>query len=140
MKKQHQEELVQMEGNWKRALADYQNLLKRIESEKKDFIKFAMSNIMTKLIPSLDMLDLAVAHSDDPGIRMAVKQFRDTLISEGLQEIMPVVGDIYDHKSHECLESVPGDPDNTISEVVQRGYKLDGFVIRPARVKVFKSS
>lgn len=130
--------LKTLEENWKRALADYQNLLKRVESDKKDFVKFANTNLLAKLIPVKDILDLAATHSQDPGVIMAVKQFSDALASEGVHEINPKVGDTYDVTLHECIETVSGEPDNTIAETLTKGYKIDELVIRPARVKVNK--
>lgn len=127
-----------LEENWKRALADYQNLVKRVEADKKDFLRFSNVNLIAKFIPALDILELAAAHSQDPGIQMAVKQFRDILNDEGLQIISPNIGDAFDHRYHECTEVVIGEPDNTIAETVQKGYKIDDYVIRPAKVKVFK--
>lgn len=132
-------DLKTLEENWKRALADYQNLVKRVEADKKDFVRFANMNLLAKLIPVLDILDLAAKHSSDPGIKMAVAQFRDVLSSENVQEISPAVGDNFDHELHECLETLPGELDNTIAELVTSGYKIDKFVIRPAKVKVYKS-
>ncbi|TSC87658.1 MAG: molecular chaperone GrpE [Microgenomates group bacterium Gr01-1014_16] len=127
-----------LEESWKRALADYQNLVKRVEADKKDFVRFANMNLLAKLIPVLDILDLAAKHSSDPGIKMAVAQFREVLQSENVQEIIPAPGDKFDHELHECLETLPGELDNTIAELVTPGYKIDKFIIRPAQVKVHK--
>ena len=127
-----------LEENWKRALADYHNLVKRVDADKKDFVTYATANIMAKLLPTLDILELAAAHSQDQGVQMAVKQFKDVLAGEGLQEISPEVGDVYDHSLYECLETLPGEPDNTLAEIITKGYKINNYVIRPAKVKVFK--
>lgn len=127
-----------LEDNWKRALADYQNLMKRVETDKKEFVKFQTANMLSKLLPTLDILELAATHSQDQGVKMAVKQFQDVLASEGLQEIIPQNGEVYDHQIHECIETVPGDADDVIAEMVQKGYKIGDFVIRPAKVKVSK--
>ncbi len=127
-----------LEENWKRALADYRNLVKRVEADKKDFVTYATANIMTKLLPTMDVLKLAATHSQDQGVQMAVKQFQDVLAGEGLQEISPTVGDVYDHSLHECLETLPGESDNTLAEIITKGYKINNYVIRPAKVKVFK--
>ncbi len=127
-----------LEENWKRALADYHNLVKRVDADKKDFVTYATANIMAKLLPTLDILELAAAHSQDQGVQMAVKQFKDVLAGEGLQEISPAVGDVYDHSLYECLETLPGEPDNTLAEIITKGYKINNYVIRPAKVKVFK--
>ena len=129
--------LKTLEENWKRALADYQNLVKRIDTDKKDFVKFATANIISKFLPSLDILELSATHSQDQGVQMAVKQFQDVLFAEGLQEISPKVGDTFDHEIHECVETLPGQPDNTIAEIITKGYKINDYVIRPAKIKAY---
>ena len=123
--------------NWKRALAAYHNLVKRVDADKKDFVTYATANNLSKLLPTLDVLELAAAHSQDQGVQMAVKQFKDVLAGEGLQEISPTVGDVYDHSLHECLETLPGDADNTIAEIISKGYKINDHVIRPAKIKAY---
>jgi len=133
-----QDQIRLLDENWKRALADYQNLSKRIEADKKDFVRFATANIISQLIPTLDILDLADKHSGDPGVHMAVKQFHTVLENSGLQAISPVIGNEFDPSLHECVETLVGEPYNTIAEVTAIGYKIDSFVIRPAKVKVKK--
>jgi len=71
-----QDEITTLDQNWKRALADYQNLVKRIESEKSEIMKLASLNVVNKLVPTLDILELAAKHSQDEGVQMAVKQFQ----------------------------------------------------------------
>lgn len=115
-----------LDENWKRALADYQNLSKRIEADKKDFVKFATANIISELIPSLDVLDMADKHSVDPGIHMAVKQFHAVLENAGLQTISPGIGEKFDHQLHECIETLTGTPEDTIAELSAAGITL-GF-------------
>ena len=58
------------------SILDYQNLLKRTESDKRDFMKFAAVTMLAKLIPALDLLEMAATHSDDQGLRLAVKNFQ----------------------------------------------------------------
>lgn len=127
-----------LDENWKRALADYQNLTKRIEADKKEFVKLSSLNLISKLLPTFDTLKLAAIHSQDPGIKMAVKQFQAALFMEGLIEISPQVGDLFDPLLHECIEVISGDLENTLAQVVSTGYKIDDYVIRPAKVKVYK--
>lgn len=137
---------IQMQSlneNWKRALADYQNLLRRVELEKKEFVKLSNANLVARLLPSLDIIDLAAAHSHDLGVQMAAKQFRQALSEEGLQLIEPQVNIPFDHTEQECSETLPPvkpEDENTVAELVLKGYKIDNYVLRPARVKVFKSS
>lgn len=135
-----QEEIKTLDENWKRALADYQNLVKRIEADKAEIVKLASLNLVTKLLPTLDGLEAAAAHSQDAGTKMAVKQFSQILAEEGLTEIAPAVGDKFDHTVHECIETIAGGPVETIAEVALKGYKVNGFILRPARVKVWQKS
>lgn len=129
-----------LEENWKRALADYQNLLRRVEQDKKEYTKYANTNLISGLIPSLDIMEMAASHSQDVGVQMAVKQFHDVLLREGVTFIAPAIGDPFDPAFHDCIETIPENPDshnNTIAELVAKGYKLYDYVIRPAKVKVF---
>ena len=79
---------------------------------------------------------MATQHTNDQGVALAVKQFQQTLSAEGLQEISPAIGTPFDHTLHECVETLPGEPKDTIAELVLKGYKIDAFIIRPAKVKV----
>lgn len=127
-----------LENDWKRALADYQNLVKRFENEKHEVVRFANLNLISKLLPSLDILEMSALHSKDPGVKMAVKQFQDILISEQLEAIIPNTGDVFDPSIHDCLETVNGEAENTLAEIVAKGYKIGDVILRPAKVKVFK--
>lgn len=135
-----QQQIDTLTNDWKRALADYQNLVKRVEADKREIVKFANLNLISKLLPTLDVLELAATHSKDSGVVMAVKQFQDVLADEGLQIIEPKTGDVFDHNIHDCLETLKGDLDNAIAEVVYKGYKIEDVVLRPAKVKVWQKS
>ena len=129
------------EENWKRALADYKNLQRRVESDKQAFAKLANANLIARLLPSLDIMELAAAHNQDMGVQLSAKQFRQALTDEGLEMIEPLVDSGFDHNLHECTETVDigdGKVENTISELVLKGYKIGDYVLRPARVKVYK--
>ena len=131
------------EENWKRALADYKNLARRVDIEKQAFAKLANANLVARLLPSLDVLELSSSHSQDLGVQLAVKQFRQTLSDEGLQVIEPQTDSVFDHNLHECTETVDtaeNKSENTISELILKGYKIGDYVLRPARVKVYKKT
>jgi len=131
------------EENWKRALADYKNLERRIETDKQSFAKVANANLIARLLPSLDILELAAVHNQDIGIQLAAKQFHQALKDEGLEIIEPAVDTIFDHHLHECAETVDttdAKTENTISELILKGYKIGDYILRPARVKVYKKS
>ncbi len=133
-----QEELTnrikELEENWKRALADYQNLEKRIKQEKEIFVRLATASVIDKTLGVLDDLDRANQHLKDEGLNLVVKRFKDVLESEGVKEIN-VEGREFDPKTMECVEMVAG-PNNRIISVVQKGYTLNDQLIRPVKVKV----
>ena len=129
-----QEKLTSMESNWKRALADYQNLEKRTREQNGMMALLAGLSIIEKLIPLKDHLSLAVKHLNDPGLTMVAKQLDDILKSEGVQTI-DATGKPFDPKLMECIEQSEGEKD-VVLEVLADGYRLGERVIRPAKVKV----
>lgn len=130
-------QIEELTNNWKRALADYQNLEKRMSQEKKEWGKFATGDLILKLLPVLDNLEKAARHLKNTGLNLALKQFLDVLRNEGL-EPLEVVGKEFNPQEMECLEVVAGDEENKVAEEVRRGYKLEGKVLRVAQVKVTK--
>lgn len=127
-------------NDWKRALADYQNLVKRFETEKREVVRFANLNLINKLLPALDILELAAVHSQDEGVKMAVKQFQDVMSSEELETIVPNAGDPFDPNLHDCVETLPGEVENTLAEIITKGYKIRDVILRSAKVKVYKKA
>lgn len=122
-----------------RALADYDNLSKRIEREKEALTKLASLSVLSRLLPILDNLELAEEHLEDPGLAISIGEFKKVLNDEGLTEIKPSVGDEFDENTMEVVEITVGKSNNVISEVVLKGWKFeDGQVIRHAKVKVSK--
>lgn len=128
-KNPHEEQL-------KRALADYQNLKKRVEGERIEFIKYVLEEFLLKLLPVVDDLEAAERHLEDPGLTLAVAKLKTILADEGVGE-MDLAGKPFDPKLAECLELIPGKKDQVI-KVAQKGYLLNDKVLRPARVKVGK--
>jgi molecular chaperone GrpE len=122
------------ENRFKRVLADYANLEKRIEREKSDFIQLANAQILDKLLPVLDDLELCEKHLKDKGVSLVYNRFREVLESEGLGEIK-ASGEKFDPETMDCVEMVAG-PNNQVVEVVLKGYLLNNKVLRPAKVKV----
>lgn len=125
-----------LDDQLKRALADYQNLKKRVEGERLEFIKYVLEQFLVKLLPVVDALEAAQAHLKDQGLDLAVSQLKTVLIDEGVKE-MDLLNQIFDPKLAECLEIVPGKKDQVVS-VSQKGYLLNDKVLRPARAKVGK--
>ncbi len=124
-----------------RALADYDNLSKRVDRERSDLGKIASVGVIIKLLPVLDGLEIAQEHLKDQGLAISLGEFKKVFSEEGLNEIKPKVGEIFDEQTMEAIEVVSGASDNTIAEVVLTGWKFeDGTVIRHAKVKVSKKN
>jgi len=128
------DKITDLENKWKRALADYANLEKRIEKEKEDFVKFANAQLLDKILNVLDDLESAEKHLKDKGLTLAGNRFREIFKEEGIEEI-EVLGRNFDPELMDAVETVDG-PKNKVVEVVLKGYKLYGKVLRPAKVKV----
>lgn len=121
-----------------RALADYDNLRKRTDSEKGVWVKFASERVLAKLLPTLDILENAQGHLKDQGLGMAILEFKKVLGEEGLAEINPKEGEAFNPEVHEALESVEGGKKGNVAGTVLTGWKFsDGPVIRVAKVKVY---
>ena len=146
-------------NKYKRALADYQNLLKRTAQEKVEFVKYANEDLIQAIIPVYDNLKLARTHVDlmrtnadlmrtnaEPGgptrnqagfngwaegLEHVIRQFRDVLESMGVEEIK-TIGEKFDHNTMEAIE---GKGDKVVKEL-RPGYKLNGKVIIAAKVIV----
>lgn len=120
-----------------RALADYQNLEKRIEESKKIFIQKANEGLLLKIIPFLDDLEKAEIFIKDANLKLIKENFIKTLKDEGVEEV-DVLGKEFDPFLCEAVEMVQGDKENIVVEVVRKGYKFKGEILRVARVKVSK--
>ncbi|PIP52346.1 nucleotide exchange factor GrpE [Candidatus Beckwithbacteria bacterium CG23_combo_of_CG06-09_8_20_14_all_47_9] len=120
----------------KRALADYQNLTKRVEAERLEFVKYVLEQFLAKLLPVVDALEAASTHLKDQGLGLALQQLKTVLAEEGVKK-MSLINQPFDPKTAECVEIIPGKKDQVVS-VTQKGYLLNDKVLRPARVKVGK--
>lgn len=127
-------EIEHVENQLKRALADYQNLEKRVASEKAVWIGMANRDLIKRLLPGLDSLLLAQSHTEDEGIKISIKQFLDAFKEEGIEKIATEGAD-FDPNLMEAVSTVEGEDGKVIQEV-KSGYMLNGEVIRPAQVIV----
>ena len=127
----------ELEDRLKRALADYQNLEKRVEEERKLLSKLSASLLIEKLLPVLDNLEKAQVHLKDEGLEIVLKQFNDILTGEGVEEIA-AEGAQFNPNFHEAVESQQGEHDNVVIKVLTKGYKIEDTILRPAKVIVSK--
>jgi len=131
-------ELSNLENQLKRALADYQNLEKRIAEEKGIWLKVANRNLLLKLLPGFDSLLLAEKHTQDEGVKLSIKHFQDILENEGVKKI-ETIGRDFDPNLMEAIGTAQGE-DNKVIEEVRVGYMLYELVLRPAQVIVGKNA
>ncbi len=132
-----------------RVLADSENFKKRLLREKEDYFKFATSAILEEIIPVMDNLDLALAHGKQTeackdlvtGVEMTMNIFLDTMKKHGLEQIAEL--DVpFDPSRHEALGQVERDDvgENTVCQMLQKGYMLKDRLLRPAKVMVSRKA
>lgn len=128
-----------------RRTADLDNYRKRLIKETDDKIKFANQSVIKDFIPVMDNMELTLVHTEEgsplrQGIELTIKSFRDTLSKHGVEEINAEIGTIFDPAVHEAIlmDNNSEYENNAITLCVQKGYILNGRVIRPAKVKVNK--
>lgn len=127
-------QLDQLDAQFKRALADYQNLEKRHHQNKENLIKFANQSLLDKLLFILDDLERAQTHLKNPGLDHIVKQFINILASEGIKEIKST-NQPFDPQLMDCAEVVAGRK-NIVVATLLKGYSYHDKVLRPAKVEV----
>lgn len=133
------EEIDSWENKYLRALADYQNLLKQSAKDKGEFVKYALSDFLHNILPVYDHLKISMAGLSEEemknpwalGVSYVLKQFKDVLNNYGIEEI-ETNGKKFDH---ELMEAIDGSGE-VVKKEVTAGYKLNGKVIRHAKVIV----
>lgn len=140
-KKENTSEVDELKNQLVRALADYDNLKKRVEKERAEFGFLANVGFFTRLMPIFDMFESVQKHVEDSGLAITLKELTDKLKEEGFVKIEPKVGEEFDEKMCEAVEvsEAKNKKDGEILEVFLTGWMLEnGFIIRPAKVKVNK--
>ena len=127
-----------MDG-WQRAKADYVNLLKRIEVDAKSSELKGKIAAVEMLLPALDALERAKEHGEIPeGFTAIARQLEAAFATLGLEKL-GTVGDSFDPSLHEALgqDSVESiETDDTITSVLEVGWRVGETVVRPAKVRV----
>ena len=131
--------------------AEFDNALKRFEREREKFVKFGNEKILKALLDVMDNLDRTIqsiaAEEDDKiknihkGIEMVQAQFLKVLTDNGLEKIESL-GQKFDPNHHEAMAQQPaeGKEDDEIVQVYQDGYKLNGRLLRAAKVIIVKNN
>ena len=133
------------EHNWKRALADYQNLKREVAKERDEMGSYATLRVVERFLPAMDYFKMAMEHvpadvraNNAPwltGVEHISKLFADSMTDLGLKPIK-TLGEKFDATKHEAVgeEDAEGKEHGTILKEMQAGYELGGKVVRPAKV------
>ncbi len=129
----------------RRERADFDNYRKRMQREMAQMKREALASFLKEFFGPLDDMDRVLAettksHSFESlaqGVRIMEENFWRTLAKAGVRK-MDAKGKLFDPAQHEAMAAIPSAdvPPNTIMEVLDNGYKLDEFILRPARVVV----
>lgn len=150
------EELAEENNSKLRALADAENMRRRMEKEKQENARYGASNLARGLFSVLDNFDRALQASPKElknkkeieknyislheGVELTVKEISAVLKQNGIETIQPTKGDSFDHNIHQAMLEVPTkefEP-GCVCEVLQCGYKIYDRLLRPAMVGVSK--
>lgn len=135
-------ELSDKEDRIKRLVAEFDNYKKRSDKERIYLHSCVLSDIVTSLLPAIDNLEKAASSETKDnkykeGIDMVLKQFKDILNANGVEEI-PAVGNIFDPELHEAVSSVEDSKkkEKEIIEEYRKGYKIGDKILRHSLVVV----
>ena len=124
---------------WQRSKADYVNALKRSADEKQAAEQMGKIRAVETLLPAFDALERAKEHGEVPeGFLAIAKQLENAFAALGL-EAVGEVGEPFDPTLHEALaqDAVEEEErDGTVTAVLEKGWRVNGSVIRPAKVRV----
>jgi molecular chaperone GrpE len=131
-------------AGWQRSRADFLNYKKEEEKRMNELLKYANQGLILKMLSVLDNFEKASqAIPQDKkdkhleGLLQIKTQMKNLFKSLGLEEIKSL-GEKFDPNLHESVEGIEGEKSGIIVEEIQKGYKLNGRVIRPAKVKINK--
>jgi molecular chaperone GrpE len=130
-----------------RTRADFENYRKRVAKETSDALARGKAELARELLPVIDNLERALQAGGDPaaheslvrGVELVLEEVRGKLASAGVEAFDPT-GERFDPELHEALSALPAaDTDSgVVLETLEKGYRLNGQILRPARVVVSK--
>jgi molecular chaperone GrpE len=124
-----------------RTQADFENYRKRMGREVGAAENRGIAKVVKEILPALDTLELALQAAGDgevaEGFKLVRNEFLAALARVGIEPYSPE-GEPFDPSLHEAMsqQSFDGVPTGTVASVYQQGYRIDGTVLRPARVVV----
>ena len=136
--------IAELRSGWQRTQADFENYKNKIEQDKKSWAEHGKIEILEQLLPILDNIRLAVAHSPEKsdaegwinGVKHITSQIDATMQELGIEKIEPEPKSHFDPALHESLGTGDGAgfEEGSIIKVERPGYKINSRIIRPARV------
>ena len=142
--KKLQDENSELKDKWQRALADYQNLERRTQTEISQRVSEKMNNLLLNFLNIYeDFLraenSLAKEKINTNGIRAVIKNM-ESLLSENNIKSIDAVGEIFDPQIHEAVSMIEDDSldDGTITQEVSKGYISGKAILKPSKVIVSK--
>jgi len=139
-----EEEVQDAKDRYLRTLAEMDNMRRRQERERQDLLKYASEKLLQDLLPVLDSFEKASSAGGAEagsaiveGIRMVHKQLTHVLETNGLKAVESV-GKPFDPNLHQAIQRIDADDvdEETVKDEYQRGYTLNGRLIRPSMVSV----
>ncbi len=128
---------------WQRAKADYVNALKRFEDEKNVAYEKGKVSVLQSMVPIYDALMRAKdTETFSPGFQNIEKQIESVFTLYQIS-LFGEVGDLFDPNIHEALgtdEPQENNTEDTVSMVLEKGYMIEGSLLRPAKVRVFQKT
>jgi molecular chaperone GrpE len=146
------ERAAKADENWDRLLrttADFDNYKKRAAREKQDAITYANENLLQKLLPVIENLEMALnaaqaaptgaAESLQTGVNMINQQLKSALAEGGLEEV-DALGKAFDPNLHEAIaqKETADAPEGQVVQQLRKGYRFRGRLLRPASVIIAK--
>jgi len=141
--KQCQKEKQEYLAGWQRCQADFINYRRRQEEQMGEWSKMFSEGLMRDILSVIDAIESGIKNRESEiknnGLELIKKQLWEILRKHGLEEIK-ALGKKFDPEFHEAMEQVESEKEEgTIVEEVQKGYMMNGKVIRAAKVKVSKN-
>lgn len=144
--KSAEEKLAELNDKYIRLYADFENYRKRISKERIELLKYAGEETVAKIIPVLDdferafksLAEITDIHIIKQGEELIYNKFKNILTQSGLEE-MKSAGEIFDPELHDAVTNIPAPSEEMkgkIVEEIEKGYYLNGKVIRHAKVIV----
>jgi molecular chaperone GrpE len=140
-----QAKIVELQESFLRAKAETENVRRRAQDDVAKAHKFAIESFAEHLLPVVDSLEAALAHSSDDlqkvqeGVELTLRQLSNALEKGRVVPLNPV-GEKFDPHRHQAISMVPADQEpNTVVSVLQKGYVIADRVLRPALVTVAQS-